>query len=617
MSRIPQHIIDQILARVSIADLIGEYTRVERKGRGDQYMAICPFHREKTPSLSISDSKGVYYCFGCQARGNAISFLRDHNGLSFRESMEFLSRRAGIEIPQDDEDVEESKKRRRAEEAYLNVMRTAMQFYEDQLWGEKGKPARDYLESRGIDEETAKRFHLGYAPPGWSNLIDEAARKQMSGRLLERAGLAIERDRSGHYDRFRDRVMFPVLDVSGRCLAFSGRALEADNPAKYINSPETRFYTKGRHLFGLQAARKAIRREDELVLVEGNFDVVSLHAQGIDNVVAPLGTALTEEQCHLVLRFTERVVIAFDGDSAGHAAANKAFYTLLGEGLTDIAKARFETDEDPDDYLQEHGPEALRKLIHEAPSMVQSTLDDVLTPAIGTRDPAVKREALLGVGKLLSAMDDEILTNTTAQEVARRLDVDERLIRKAAARAHSEAQRDQRRSRDPRDEVEQREKQRPSSPPLNTLEIGLLRHLHETPKRLEVVDSYHLYPLLRHRKLAEVLEEAANALNAQGTVDIAAHIEASEDPTLEQSWYQAATDSHGFVLHSDDDAFESIVRELLIAGLQRQIKEVDRLLASEYREREMDEVIPLLRKRKEILESIDTFRRGLEQDETQ
>lgn len=614
MSRIPQDIIDQVLSRVSVAELIGEYTRVERKGRSDQFMGLCPFHREKTPSFSISDSKGVYYCFGCQARGNAITFLKDHNGLSFPEAMELLAERAGIALPREDVDPAESRRRKRAEEAYLEVTHHALEFFESRLWGPDGAEAREYLDARGIDEDTARSFRLGYAPSGWSELVDHAATARISGAILERAGLAIARDRSGHYDRFRHRVMFPILDISGRCLAFSGRTLERDNPAKYINSPETRFYTKGRHLFGLHAARRAIRREDTVVLVEGNFDVVSLHAAGVETAVAPLGTALTEEQCHLIRRFSPKVILAFDGDRAGQQATDKALMMLLSQGITDIVTAGFTDGEDPDDYLQKHGAEALRARLDDARSMVEEKLHQLLLPALGSRDPAARREALLGVGELLSAMDDRMLAAATAQEVARRLDVDLDLIRRATRAAQREST-DPRPSPTPaREDGERTDAQEPSKPRqrLSSLELGLLRCLHESTERLAVIRNYHLFPLLTHRGLAKVLEEASEALIARGDVDIAAMLERSDDPTLAHAWYESVTGSRGFDLNTEDAAFESIVQELLIVGLQRKIKAVDRELAAHYRTHDLKDVAPLLHRREALVRSIDQLRGEIE-----
>lgn len=608
MSRIPQQIIDQVLAKITISDLIGEYTRVERKGKSDQYMGLCPFHRENTPSFSISNDKGVYYCFGCQARGNAITFLKDHNGLNFPEAMEFLAARAGVELPKEDIDPAESRQRKRAEDAYIEVMRVAIDFYEDQLWGDKGQPARDYIEARGIDEKTARDFRLGYAPGGWSNLLDMAASKQMSGTLIERAGLAIERDGKGHYDRFRDRVMFPVLDISGRCLAFSGRTLEKDNPAKYINSPETRFYTKGRHLFGLHAARREIRAEDAIVLVEGNFDVVSLHARGIKHVIAPLGTALTDDQCHLIRRFTNRIILAFDGDRAGRAASEKALYTLLQQGLTDIATVSFDDGVDPDDFIQEHGADVLKKRIHGARSMVEEMLNNAVAPAVGTHDPSIKRTALLGAGRLLASMADDILANATAREVARRLEVDMNLVRKATASAGQEDHGSRRvgvEREDPRPKDPQQAK---PSKPLNTLEMGLLECLHKSADRLETIANYHLFPLLEHRTLALSLEDAATELSSRGEVDIAAHLEASDDQNLIQAWFKPVTDARGFSLHTEDDAFESIIKELLIVGLRRKVREVDRSIAAQHRERDTDGVVRLLQRKAELVQSIDQLR---------
>mgnify|MGYP002620767103 FL=1 len=371
-----RHIVDEIKSKIRLSELIGEHVRLRRDGSGVRAMGLCPFHNEKSPSFSVNDDRGFYYCFGCGAKGDALTFLQDHVGLSFREALQQLADRTGVELPQQrgPEDRAAQQRARSAREAYQEVMGFARDLYVQTLWEtQAGAPGRAYLEERGIDRETAERFQLGMAPDSWDTLVREARARRIPSSWLERAGLAKARQGraggdeqdagssradGGHYDLFRNRVMFPILDVSGRVLAFSGRSLDPNDRAKYINSPETRFYVKGEQLYGLHAARAGIRQGGSAVLVEGNFDVVALHARGITRAVAPLGTALTPQQVQLLKRFAERVVLAFDADRAGRAAARRAFEVLLDERLLDVRYVRLPDGQDPDDVVRDGGAAA-------------------------------------------------------------------------------------------------------------------------------------------------------------------------------------------------------------------------------------------------------------------
>src|SRR6516165_2515244 len=322
LGRIPQHFIDELIARTDIVELIG--VRVPLKKSGREYKACCPFHAEKTPSFWVSPDKQFYHCFGCGKHGTALGFLMDHDHMAFPEAVEELAMRLGLEVPQEGT-AERSAPR--AEEPLYELMARVAGFYSEQLTREPR--VRDYLAKRGLVPVTLERFGIGYAPNSWNEVLRRFGASDGERRRLAEAGLIVERERGGgretdrYYDRFRDRVMFPIRDARGRVIAFGGRIIDAGEP-KYLNSPETVLFHKGRELYGLYETRRARRALDRLVVVEGYMDTVSLHQSGIDYAVATLGTATTAEHFRRIFRLVPTVVFAFDGDRAGRAAAWRA-----------------------------------------------------------------------------------------------------------------------------------------------------------------------------------------------------------------------------------------------------------------------------------------------------
>jgi len=329
LGRIPQHFIDELIARADIVEIIG--ARVQLKKSGREYKACCPFHNEKTPSFWVSPDKQFYHCFGCGKHGTALGFLMDHDHMAFPEAVEELATRLGLEVPQEGT-AERSAPR--AEEPLYELMARVAGFYSEQLTREPR--VRDYLAKRGLVPVTLERFGIGYAPNSWNEVLRRFGASDGERRRLAEAGLIVERERGGgretdrYYDRFRDRVMFPIRDARGRVIAFGGRIIDAGEP-KYLNSPETVLFHKGRELYGLYETRRARRALDRLVVVEGYMDTVSLHQSGIDYAVATLGTATTAEHFRRIFRLVPTVVFAFDGDRAGRAAAWRALQQALPE----------------------------------------------------------------------------------------------------------------------------------------------------------------------------------------------------------------------------------------------------------------------------------------------
>ncbi len=348
MSRIPQHFIDDLMSRADIVETIG--SRVPLKKAGREFKACCPFHDEKTPSFTVSPAKQFYHCFGCGAHGTVLTFLMEHDHMEFVEAVEELARDMGVEVPRESG----GPARRPADDLYA-LMDEAAEFFRGELKG--NKPAVDYLRSRGLDGETAAGFGIGYAPARWDALINHIGATEQHLRQMSACGLIIERDQGGWYDRFRDRIMFPIRDARGRTIAFGGRVM-GDGEPKYLNSPETRLFHKGRELYGLYEARLALREIPRLLVVEGYMDVAGLAQAGIRWAVATLGTATTSDHLHRLFRITDTVVFCFDGDRAGRQAAWRALENAL-PGLTDGRQIRFlflPDGEDPDSLVRKEGP---------------------------------------------------------------------------------------------------------------------------------------------------------------------------------------------------------------------------------------------------------------------
>ena len=402
---IPQDFIDDLIARADIVEVVGR--RVQLKKAGREFKACCPFHDEKTPSFTVSPGKGFYHCFGCGAHGTAIGFLMEFDHMSFVEAIESLAHSMGVDVPRSEDD----KPARRYDELF-SLMDAVARHWQACL---KNAPqAVEYVKQRGIDGSTAKRFGIGYAPDGWSNVLDKFGKSPEAIERLLATGLIIARDNGGHYDRFRDRIMFPIRDARGRTIGFGGRAL-GDGEPKYLNSPETVLFHKGRELYGLYEARQALRQIDQLVVVEGYMDAVALSRHGIDFAVATLGTATTPEHLNRLFRLTENVCFAFDGDRAGRQAAWRALENALPQ-IREGRQIRFmflPEGHDPDSYVNEFGTDAFLKaldggvalsefLIEELASQVDMTtvdgrarLAELARPLVGRIPVGVYRELLV------------------------------------------------------------------------------------------------------------------------------------------------------------------------------------------------------------------------------
>ena len=373
---IPQHFIDELLNRIDIVDVID--SRVPLRKAGRDFQARCPFHEEKSPSFTVSQNKQFYHCFGCGAHGSAISFLMEYEHLDFIEAIKELAHKAGIVLPA----IEETPAHKAIDKDLYGLMEEAANFYRQQLRNHTDSPkAVEYLKARGLTGQVASEFGIGFAPPGWDNLLKAIGGSAQRRAQLATTGMTIEKEAGRYYDRFRNRIMFPIRDRRGRIIAFGGRVIDGNDTPKYLNSPESPLFHKGRELYGLYEARQALRQIDRLLVVEGYMDVVALAQHSIRYAVATLGTALTPDHIGPLFRTTQEVVFCFDGDRAGRNAAWKALDIMLPE-LKEGRSARFmflPDDEDPDTLVRKIGQSAFEGLIKNALPLSTFLLETLLT----------------------------------------------------------------------------------------------------------------------------------------------------------------------------------------------------------------------------------------------
>jgi len=362
----PASFIDEVVARNPIEDVVGQYVNLKRSGAN--MFGLCPFHGEKTASFSVSPDKGICYCFGCHKGGGVINFMMEIEGLSYPDAVRNLAKRAGMQVPED----EQYQSRYRTQERLWALMKEAGRFFNERLYAPEGKTCREYITKRGLTKSSVTQFGIGYAPDSWNALVDAMHKKGFTNQELQAADLVGEKN-GRVYDRFRNRLMFPIIDVRGNVVGFGGRVLDDSKP-KYLNSNETLIFNKRKNLFGLNFAKKT--KQPNIILVEGNIDVVSLHQFGFDNAVASLGTALTEEQVALLSRYTEEVILTYDEDAAGQQAAKRAIPMLEKAGIK-VRVLRVRDAKDPDEFLQKFGADKFKLLLTDSSDRVEYQLNAI------------------------------------------------------------------------------------------------------------------------------------------------------------------------------------------------------------------------------------------------
>ncbi|MCE9683793.1 DNA primase [Halomonas alkalisoli] len=436
--QIPQRFIDDLLARVDVVDIVGE--RVQLKKAGRNHAGLCPFHQEKTPSFTVSADKQFYHCFGCGAHGNALRFLMEYDNLPFPEAVEQLASRLGLEVPREGADDPRAQARERKRQEGVNLLELSASFFRERLKMPEGQGARHYLAERGLSPEIQAAFGIGYAPDEWESLKRHLSARDIPEAVQIEYGLLVHREESGRtYDRFRDRVIFPIRDVRGRTIAFGGRVL-GDAKPKYLNSPETPVFHKGRELYGLFEARQANTRLERLVIVEGYMDVVALAQFGIRNAVATLGTSTSEDHLSRLFRMVDEVVFCFDGDRAGRQAANRALEVVLPL-MIDGRQARFlflPEGEDPDTLVRREGPEAFVDRITCASPLSEFLFDQ----AARGRDLARIEDRERYASQVLAAigeLPEGLLKSLMLNELSRRTGVERLRFEALMARAEGGA----------------------------------------------------------------------------------------------------------------------------------------------------------------------------------
>ena len=370
--------IADIKARLSIVDVIQDFVSLKKSGKN--HIGLCPFHDDKNPSMHVNDEKGFFHCFSCGAGGDVFGFLMRYSNIGFPEALKELARKAGVRLPAPRPRTKSEKKKEATSARFFEINSLVSSFYSRNLLGsgKNSARAREYLGSRGISPEIIEEFKLGFAPDSWDAAVEFASRNNISVKELEELGLVVARERgSGHYDRFRNRIIFPINEITGRICGFGGRTLSEDESKqpKYMNSPESPVFDKKSLLYGLYHSKSEIGRKRKAVLVEGYMDFIKLYANGIRNVVATLGTAFTNEHARFLRRFCEEVVIVYDGDTAGIRSAVRAGEILLEQGISSSI-CRIPDGLDPDDYLEEHGSESLAELIADAVDVSDFIIDD-------------------------------------------------------------------------------------------------------------------------------------------------------------------------------------------------------------------------------------------------
>ena len=356
--------------------VIQDYVSLKKKGAN--WMACCPFHQEKTPSFSVNPAKEIFYCFGCSKGGSVFNFVMEMERVSFPEAVRIVAEKTGVQMPVMVEDKKFETRKKEADEV-IELNSWALEWWEAQLEAEsaEARAAREYIEGRGISRETLKAFRMGFAPDSWDGLSNHLKGRGASASQIERSGLVVKKDAGGFYDRFRGRLIFPVMDAQGRPVAFGGRTMQPGGEPKYLNSPETAAYTKGRHLYGLHVTRDEIRRRKFAILVEGYLDLIIPYQFGVRNAVASLGTALTTEQAKLLGRFARKIVVNYDGDKAGVQASKRAIETLLAEDF-EVKVLVLPLNADPDEFIRREGLEEYQRRRGEALPYIQFVLDQAI-----------------------------------------------------------------------------------------------------------------------------------------------------------------------------------------------------------------------------------------------
>ncbi len=541
-SHIPDIKIEEIKSRANIVDLVSEYVTLKKAGRN--FVGLCPFHKEKTPSFTVTPDKQIFYCFGCGEGGNVFSFLMKINQMAYPEAIRHLARKTGVVIPERVSSHEE-KEQISLREQLTHINHIAAVYYSNNLFSSVGKEARIYLKKRQIREEIIREFRLGFALDGWRHLKDFFEREKISLKVAEQAGLLIPGKDASLYDRFRARLMIPIEDVSGRVIAFGGRIIGAGEP-KYLNSPESAVYIKGRNLYGLNRTKEEIRKQGYAILVEGYFDLILLWNAGITPVVATLGTALTREQVDLIGRYTSHVAVLFDPDEAGQKALERSLELFLA-GNMHVRAVILPSGYDPDDYVRTFGKDRLLELIARAPSMVDYYIENVMGDR-GTfeKDRDVLRKSL----SFIRHIDNAIERNLFIKRVSEKLGIDQDVLKTEISHSMTASP-----------NAATKQKKHPGT--VDLLEMNLIHILMMHPEKLAVMAETNILNYFISPDLKSLGEELKMFATGPGHFDAVEFISRLDSGVLRERLLRKVI---------DESSYDEKVLDRLLADTVKQIK---------------------------------------------
>ena len=505
---LPPHILEQIRAASDIVDIVGGYLPLKRAGAN--FVALCPFHKEKSPSFNVNPHRQIFHCFGCHKGGDVFTFVKEYENIGFMDAVRRLAERAKIPLEFDNNPAQQQV--RHVKDTLLHIHEQITQRWQAALANDaNGQIARDYLQKRGVTEDAVKLFRLGYAPDVWDDTVNWAKSKNFDLALVEQAGLILKKDGGGYYDRFRGRLMFPICDEQGRVIAFSGRILSGDEKtAKYVNSPETPIFTKGKIFFGLDKSKRALLDSKFAVVCEGQLDLMACYMAGIKNMVAPQGTALTPDHARILKRYVEEVVLCFDSDNAGQNATVRSLDSLLAAGLA-VRVATVPPPHDPDSFIKENGADAFQRLLEKAEGFFDYHLNRLCATNDVNTDKG--RVAIVkSMGENLRKTDNTVLMDKYAQKTAMRLGVAAESVRREFKKAG--------RPERVEEEVVPQEEEAMVRPPIT--EIWLLKALLQTDELVEWINAFLDLNWLTSPLTSSIVEQRLEKMQNEAWFGVAA-----------------------------------------------------------------------------------------------
>ena len=553
--------IEEVKRRADIVDLVSEYVTLKKGGRN--FLGLCPFHKEKTPSFTVNRDKQIFYCFGCGEGGNVLTFLMKMNNMSFPEAVRHLAGKTGVIIPERILSSEE-KERLSTRDKIGRINSMAAKYFSENLFTEAGRGARAYLRKRGIQDEASKEFSIGFATDGWRNLKEYFEKVKAPLALVEQAGLVIHKTEGGgsYYDRFRGRLIFPIEDVTGNVIAFGGRVLGEGEP-KYLNTPESPVFTKGRNLYGLNHTKEDIRKKGYAILVEGYFDLISLWGAGLRNVVATLGTALTREHVDLIRRYTDEVIALFDPDIAGKKALARSIQLFLSGNVS--AQAVVLPDGyDPDQYVRTYGIESLMDIIGRAQSMVDYYIENFIGNVSTVEE---KRNALREAVSFIVSIDNISERDLFIKRVSEKLGLNQELLTREVNRAIKKPNANPARlSREPDVDID-------------TVELTIVHIMLEYPYTISDIVQKNIFDYFMSANLKSLAERLRDSFQREGAegFDGSLFIQTIEDKVTRQKLLKKIIDESPY----DEGMVDRIIKDAMKQVKRKWYKEKRRMLTTE------------------------------------